>query len=143
MIDRLTDADRPAWTQLWTDYLAFYQSSVTAGQYDHTWRRLMAGEALHGLALRHEGEVCGIAHFLFHESAWTMDPVCYLQDLFIVRTHRGLGGGRRLIEAVAAAAREAGATRLYWLTQAHNDEARRLYDRLAKHTGFIRYEYPL
>ena len=143
MIDRLTEADRPRWTELWTAYLDFYGTTLSDEQYDHTWARLMGGAALQGFALRQGGALAGITHYLLHESSWTMQPVCYLQDLYVDPAQRGTGGGRRLIEAVAEAARTVGAPRLYWLTQSHNDTARRLYDRLARHSGFIRYEYPL
>ena len=50
---------------------------------------------------------------------------------------------RSLIEAVAAQARLQGAARYYWLTQEHNAVARVLYDKVAKHAGFIRYDFPL
>jgi GNAT superfamily N-acetyltransferase len=143
MINRLTEADRPRWTELWTAYLDFYDTALPAEQFDYTWDRLMMGDHLHGFALRHEAQLVGITHYLFHESGWTMQPVVYLQDLFVDPSVRGIGGGRKLIEAVGDAAREAGATRMYWMTQSHNATARQLYDRLAKHSGFIRYEYPL
>ncbi len=143
MIDRLTEEDRPRWTELWRDYLHFYATTLPPEQFEHTWRRLMAGRVLHGLGLRHQGRLMGITHYLLHESAWTMEPVVYLQDLFVDASLRGTGGGRGLIEAVAEAARAAGAARLYWMTQRDNAVARQLYDRLAKHTGFIRYEYPM
>jgi GNAT superfamily N-acetyltransferase len=51
---------------------------------------------------------------------------------------RGTGAGRKLIEAVAAAA---GDSRLYWLTYEDNATARQLYDRLARFSGAIRYDY--
>jgi hypothetical protein len=44
-----------------------------------------------------------------------------------------------LIEAVYARADAEGATRVYWLTQEGNANARELYDRLAVRTGFIHY----
>jgi GNAT superfamily N-acetyltransferase len=84
----------------------------------------------------------GIAHYLFHTSAWAR-CTCYLQDLFTAPQARGKGAARALIEAVAAAARERGATRYYWLTQEHNATARLLYDKVATYKGFIRYDYPL
>ena len=59
------------------------------------------------------------------------------------RELRGKGVARALIEAVAAEARKQGATRYYWLTQEHNAAARVLYDKVAKHNGFIRYDFPL
>jgi hypothetical protein len=51
--------------------------------------------------------------------------------------------GRALIERVAAVAREQDCVRLYWTTKEDNATARLLYDRLAKFTGFIRYDYAL
>ncbi len=145
-IAKLTEADRPRWTELWRDYLDFYKTTLPEAQFNHTWARLMQGAALHGLAARTDtgpgATIVGITHYLFHPSAWTMTDACYLQDLYVDAATRGTGAGRALIEAVAAEARARNAARLYWLTQDHNTTARTLYDRLAKHTGFIRYEYP-
>ena len=84
----------------------------------------------------------GIAHYLFHASVW-YERTCYLADLFVDETVRGQGAARQLIEAVAAAARAGGAERYYWQTRQDNARARALYDRVARHTGFIRYDYPL
>ena len=141
-ISPLVPQDRPRWTELWRGYLAFYETILPDAQYEDTWTRLMHGTVLHGLGARRHGSLIGITHFLFHTSAWTMAPVCYLQDLFVDGSARGTGAGRALIEAVAEAARERAAPRLYWLTQDSNAVARQLYDRLAKTRGFIRYEYP-
>jgi GNAT superfamily N-acetyltransferase len=142
-VTRLQPADRPRWTELWRAYLDFYHTAMPEQVYDHTWSRLLAGGELHGLAARADGTIVGITHFLFHPSAWTLTPVCYLQDLFTDSAHRGHGAGRALIEAVGKRAREAGSTRMYWLTQSDNATARALYDKVAKHSGFIRYEYPM
>ena len=142
-ITALHQADRPRWTELWRAYLDFYETELPEAVYDETWARILHDTALHGLAVRADGEIIGITHYLFHNSAWTLTPVCYLQDLFVDQAKRGHGAGRALIEAVAERARAQASTRLYWLTQSHNATARALYDRLAKHTGFIRYEYPL
>ncbi len=143
MIDRLTAADRARWTELWTGYLTFYNTVLPPEIYEATWTRLLAGTDLHGFALRRDGRMVGLVHYLFHPHAWTTQPACYLQDLFVDPAVRGTGGGRMLIEAVAEAARARGAARLYWTTQDGNATARLLYDRLAKFTGFIKYDYTL
>lgn len=78
-------------------------------------------------------------HYLFHRSMWTIGNYCYLQDLFVAEEARGLGLGRALIEAVYEAARNVGASRVYWLTQESNKTARALYDKLAERSGFIQY----
>ena len=69
--------------------------------------------------------------------------VAALQDLFVAESARGQGAARALIDAVAEAARSRGASRLYWHTQDGNARARLLYDKVARFSGFIRYEYPL
>jgi GNAT superfamily N-acetyltransferase len=69
--------------------------------------------------------------------------VCYLQDLFVDANARRHGCGAKLIEAVAAVARQRGCARLYWTTKEDNATARSLYDRIARFNGFIRYDYAL
>ena len=133
--------DRTQWQGLAEAYKAFYKTATTAAEYDAAWQRLFS-EQVHGLVLARGPQLVGLAHFLFHGSTWG-DRVCYLQDLFVPPEARGQGLGRRLIEAVAAAARQQGAQRYYWLTQADNATARALYDRVAEHRGFIRYDHPL
>jgi GNAT superfamily N-acetyltransferase len=80
-------------------------------------------------------------HFLYHEDTWSTAPACYLQDLYVDETVRGSGCGRQLIEAVNAAALAAGANSPYWLTHETNTVARRLYERVARHHGFLQYSY--
>ena len=135
--------DMPRWTELWRDYLAFYRTSLPDEIYRTTWARLLDDTALHGLAARRDGRIIGLTHFLFHGTTWATAPVCYLQDLFVEDASRGTGAATALIEAVAARARERACARLYWNTQADNAVARSLYDRVARHNGFVRYDYPL
>ena len=94
---------------------------------------------LHALVAEDEGRLVGLAHYVFHASAWTLGPYCYLQDLFTAPEARGRGIGRALIEAVAAEAGAAGADRVHWLTMPDNAPARALYDTLADRPGFIQY----
>ena len=140
VVEPMRPDDRPRWTALWTAYLAFYETALPSAQFDHTWDRIMADQELHGLAARRDGALVGICHLLFHPRAWTTVPVCYLQDLFTDASARGGGVGRALIARAAAMARERSSTRLYWLTQSGNATARALYDKVARHSGFIRYE---
>ena len=51
--------------------------------------------------------------------------------------------GRALIEAVAERARAADAGRVYWHTHETNATAMRLYDAVAKRSGFVVYRKPL
>ena len=53
------------------------------------------------------------------------------------------GVGSALIAQVRTAATDAGAHKVYWLTQSGNATARRLYDSLATDTGFVHYQMEL
>ena len=138
----LSAGDRAAWEVLARGYKAFYRTSTSDAEYATAWKRLLARDGVAGLGAKINGQLVGIAHYLFHTSAWAQ-TVCYLQDLFTSPALRSKGVGSALIEAVAADARVHGAVRYYWLTQDHNAVARRLYDRVAKHNGFIRYDFAL
>lgn len=141
-VDALRPDDHLAWLRLVQAYKTFYETALPDAAYQHTWQRLLQAETVHGLAARVNGQLVGITHYLFHASSWSAD-VCYLQDLFVDESVRGQGVARALITQVAQVARERGAPRLYWLTHHTNARARHLYDRVANHQGFIRYEYPM
>ena len=78
-------------------------------------------------------------HYLFHRSMTKIEQVCYLSDLFTLPSLRGKGVGRSLIEAVCTQAKANGASRVYWQTHESNAAGRQLYDKVAKHLGFIVY----
>ena len=136
--------DRPQWLVLWEQYNAFYGRSgptaLDATVTELTWARFFdPAEPVHCLVAVEADRIVGLAHYLFHRSTTRAADVCYLQDLITVTPLRGKGIGRMLIESVAAAARRAGCTRVYWQTKADNHTARALYDKVAKHAGFIVY----
>jgi len=138
----LAPGDRAEWEELARGYKAFYRTELADERYAATWAALLAGDRVHGLAARMDGEIVGIAHYLFHAQTWGPDA-CYLQDLFTAEKARGQGVATALIDAVAEAARARGARKFYWLTKKDNERARALYDRIARSKGFLRYDYPL
>lgn len=138
----LRPADEAEWRRLWTLYLEFYESSVGDGVYRTTFERLLSRDEneFHALVLEREGGLGGLVHYLFHRHCWRVENVCYLQDLYVDADLRGRSRGRALIEAVYAAADDAGCPSVYWLTQHFNEPGRRLYDRVGRLTPFIRYD---
>jgi GNAT superfamily N-acetyltransferase len=140
VIRPVAPTERAAWEALWSGYLHFYGAAVGDAVRDATWARLHdPAVPLHALVAEEGGRLVGLAHYLYHCSAWTPGPYCYLQDLFAAPEARGRGIGRALIEAVAARAKADGADRVYWLTMEDNAPARALYDTLADRPGFIQY----
>ncbi|MGM9480745.1 GNAT family N-acetyltransferase [Roseateles sp. NT4] len=137
--------DRAAWQPLWDGYNAFYDragpTALPAEITETTWARFFdSAEPVHAQVAEDEtGRLLGLVHYLYHRSTTRIELTCYLQDLFTTPEARGKGVGRALIEAVYAAAREAGIKRVYWQTHTTNAAGRTLYDKVAHHVGFIVY----
>ncbi len=138
----LQQGDHEAWRALWTAYLEFYESSVSEEVYATTWARLLGDELYdpNGLVALVDGKPAGLVHYIFHRHCWRTDNVCYLQDLYADPNVRGTGVGRALIEAVYEKADASGCPSVYWMTQDFNATARKLYDRIATLTPFIKYQ---
>jgi GNAT superfamily N-acetyltransferase len=134
--------DRSAWEQLWAGYLAFYESTLPPEVTETTWRRFFdKNEPMHALVAADDtsGELLGFTHLVFHRGTWAIGDFCYLEDLFVSPSARKRGVARALIEAVYDLADERGCERVYWLTHETNTTARKLYDQVAQHRGFIQY----
>ena len=136
--------DYDAWRPLWDDYNAFYErtgpTALPEEVNETLWRRFFdASEPVHCIVAERDGRVVGICHFLYHRSTSRLEPLCYLQDLFTLAEERGHGIGRALILAVYEIARQHGCKRVYWQTHTTNTPGRTLYDKVAKHFGFLVY----
>ena len=140
IIRPLAASDRDAWGRLWAGYLRFYRAEVAPEVTEATFARLLDPESgMACLVAEAGGEVIGICNYLFHANTWSLNPVCYLQDLFVDPAARGSGAAKALILACEAVAREKGCFRLYWLTQEYNGPARSLYDTITPRSSFIVY----
>jgi GNAT superfamily N-acetyltransferase len=138
----LQQSDHVEWRRLWTAYLTFYKTAVPEEVYQSTWKRLFTvGEfEPKGFIALLDDKAVGLTHYLYHRSCWSIVNNCYLQDLFADPEVRGKGVGAALIEAVRQEAAKIGVTNVYWMTHETNATARRLYDRVARRTGFIEYD---
>jgi GNAT superfamily N-acetyltransferase len=151
----VTRGDYAEWLPLWERYNEFYKRFGATALPDAvtqvTWARFLDTQKTDAygpmFAMVAEEPVAtggarlvGLVHYLFHRSTITIEPTCYLQDLFTAEAARGKGVGRMLIEAVYEQARLAGVVQVYWRTHATNATARRLYDQVAEESGSLVYK---
>ena len=148
MVRSVMPGEFDAWVELWDGYNAFYgrhgPTALPSEITRTTWQRFFdAYEPLHCLIAERDGQLLGLAHYIFHRSTIQIAPTCYLQDLFTGVSARGRGVGRALIEAVYDRARSANCGRVYWHTHETNLQAMRLYETVAERSGFIVYRKAL
>ena len=137
-----TESDREQWNPLWQGYLRFYESSLADEVTNLLWQRILdpGHEFQARVAEREDARLVGLVHFFPHAHTWYANPVCYLNDLYVLPDIRGGGIGNKLIAAVVDEARRRQWAEVYWHTQNHNAVARGLYDKITGGTdGFVNY----
>jgi GNAT superfamily N-acetyltransferase len=134
----ITLSDKARWLELFKEYVIFYKSKVSDEQFELTWQRIHSDFNMYGLIAELDGQIVGIAHYIFRPSTWDVEDFCYLEDLFVDPKVRGAGVGRALINELEKIATAKGSKRLYWTTATDNEVARKLYDKVAI-TDFVQY----
>jgi GNAT superfamily N-acetyltransferase len=138
IIRPITLSDKAKWLELFKEYVIFYKSKVSDEQFELTWQRIHSDFNMYGLIAELDGQIVGIAHYIFRPSTWDVEDFCYLEDLFVDPKVRGAGVGRALISELEKIAIAKGSKRLYWTTATDNEVARKLYDKVAI-TDFVQY----
>ncbi len=82
------------------------------------------------LIAEEDGRPVGFALFFHNFSTFLAKPGIYLEDLYVIESHRGKGIGRSLLARLAAVAVERGCGRLEWAVLDWNADAIGFYERL-------------
>jgi len=136
--------DYAQWLPMWIKYQQFYEVQLSEETTLETWQRFVNIDREIYCAVAKQGQtLLGFVHYVFHDSTWSVNDFCYLEDLFVAENSRGNNVGKRLIEYVKQQASERQCGRLYWHTQEKNITAQRLYDWVAEKPGVIEYRLPL
>lgn len=136
---------RADWDELYAGYAAFYGVTQTVAMRDRVWSWLMdSGHEVEGLvALDGAGRAVGLAHFRAFARPLSATTGGFLDDLFVAETARGTGAAEALIRRIAAIGRDRGWSVIRWITAEDNARARKVYDRLARKTGWVTYDLAL
>ncbi|MDB5523123.1 MAG: putative acetyltransferase [Rhizobium sp.] len=147
MVADIRDAqagDLEAWLPLWEGYLTFYKTEISPEITMATWARIL--DPMNPLTCRVAsvgGNLAGFAHHHTHLTTWDVRPTCYLEDLFVSPTARGLGIGRALLDDLVDLGKANDWMAIYWITADDNKTAQTLYDTYNKRDPFIRYSITL
>ncbi|MGQ0566898.1 MAG: GNAT family N-acetyltransferase [Gemmobacter sp.] len=135
-------ADRPAFLAMWDDFVATDPNEPgNRAMGAANWARIEGG-TLHALIADDDGPV-GFLLWNAFPFTWSTGDIAYLQDLYVAPAARGQGHAAALIAALAGIGRDRGWYKIFWMTQAHNATAQRLYDRVALRRDHVRYDLPV
>ncbi len=133
--------DYKEWLPLW---MANNQGHGSEAVTIETWRRLNElGSGVRGLTVRYDGRLAGFVHYILHPVTGHIEPACYMQDLFIDPAFRRKGLARALVIDLAERAKAGRYARLYWLAEARNEAAQKLYAGIGLRLDFSFHVLPL
>src|SRR5690348_6991676 len=121
---------------------------VGADVFDHPvdprWTRAFLDDARHHMIVALDrGTVVGMVSavdYVHPDKA----PQLWINEIGVASTHRRLGIGRRLLDAMLAHGRTLGCTEAWLGTEVENVPARRLYERAGSEgERFVLYSFPL
>jgi ribosomal protein S18 acetylase RimI-like enzyme len=135
--------DRDAFLEMWADFVSLAPGEPgNHAMGELNWGRLAdPAHPLAGIvATGADGQALGFTLFLAFPFTWARGDVCYLQDIYTRAAARGQGVARAMIAELEVRGRAAGWFKIFWMTQADNFTAQRLYDRVAERKDYIRYD---
>ncbi len=141
IIRPLVPQDFPDWLPLWdANNMGMRNEAVTS----QTWSRLIdENSSVKGLCALEKGRMVGLVHYILHPTTGHLEPVCYMQDLFVDPQRRKKGIARKMVEQLTKIGKQKKWARLYWLAEAKNEAAQALYKNLGVKLDFTLHVQPL
>lgn len=138
----LRAADEPVWRDLFLAYVVdFYQGKIDEQTIEATFHGMLsADQTMRCWVADINGKPVGFAHVILHPSTWSVMPDSYLNDIFTDPNYRRHGVGRALLQEIVNTGHEEGWRKLYWKTRSDNEDAKRLYRKVAAETDWVTFE---
>lgn len=127
------------WRKLWDQYCG---GVVTQEISDATWRRILdPSNSIGSVVALLESQVVGFVTYVEHECTWETKSVCYVEDVFVNKLHRGsaLGVGHAMADYLMNRLQTGEWARVYGITHVENILAQRLYSRYTHSEPYLRY----
>ena len=130
MIRELERKDKENWIKLYCGYAKFYKAPMSQEILDTLWGWIHdENHIVNAICFELEGKVVGIAHF-------KGQYICFLDDLFVEPEFRGQKIAQKLISHLISLSKANNWDGIRWITHSSNENAKKLYDKIANNTGF-------
>ncbi len=97
-------------------------------------------QVINAICFELEGKVVGIAHYRTMPRPIKGQYIGFLDDLFVEPEFRGKKIAQKLISHLKSLSKANNWNGIRWITHSSNENAKKLYDKIANNTGFELYE---
>ena len=141
MIRSLNYKDKGEWKKLYNAYADFYKVSMNSRILDTLWDWIHDdNHIVNGICCELEGKIVGIAHYRTMPRPIKGQYIGFLDDLFVEPDFRRKKIAQKLINHLKSLSKDNNWDGIRWITHSSNDNAKKLYDKIANNTGFELYE---
>ena len=141
MIRSLDQKDKRKWEKLYNSYADFYKVTMNPGILDTLWDWIHDdNHIVNGICCELEGKIVGIAHYRTMPRPIKAKYIGFLDDLFVEPDFRRKKIAQKLINHLKSLSKSNNWDGIRWITHSSNDNAKKLYDKIANNTGFELYE---
>ena len=141
MIRKLEQKDKENWIKLYNGYADFYKVPMNIRILETLWRWIHdENHEVKGICFELEGKLVGIAHYRTMPRPIKGKYIGFLDDLFVEPEFRGQQIAKKLISHLKSLSKDNNWDGIRWITHSSNENAKKLYDKIANNTGFELYE---
>ena len=141
MIRKLEQKDKENWAKLYNGYADFYKVSMNSGILDTIWKWIHdETHDVNAICFELEGKIVGIAHYRTMPRPIKGQYIGFLDDLFVEPEFRGQKIAQKLISYLKSLSKANNWDGIRWITHSSNENANKLYNKIANNTGFELYE---
>ena len=141
MIRFLEQKDKEKWAKLYNSYADFYKVPMNTGILDTLWNWIHdKNHVVKGICFELDNKIVGIAHYRTMPRPIKGQYIGFLDDLFVEPEMRGQKVAQKLINHLKSLSKVNNWDGIRWITHSSNENAKKLYDKIANNTGFELYE---
>ena len=141
MIRKLERNDKKNWIKLYCGYAKFYKVPMNQEILDTLWEWIHNEiHDVNAICYEFEGKIVGIAHYRTMPRPIKGQYIGFLDDLFVEQEFRGRQIAQKLISHLKSLSKDNNWDGIRWITHSSNENAKKLYDKIANNTGFELYE---
>ena len=141
MIRNIEGKDKKNWIKLYCGYAKFYKVPMNQDILDTLWGWILDNNHIvNGICYELDSNIVGIAHYRTMPRPIKGKYIGFLDDLFVDPEFRGQKIAQKLINHLKSLSKANNWDGIRWITHSSNENAKKLYDKIANNTGFELYE---